>query len=181
MMAKKVKTNPGNPQKSALLIIDVQRGLFANPTPVYKEEELLDNILDLVDHAHQAGVPVVYIQHCGQKSLIKGSQEWQLHPRLQPERKDWLVYKENSNAFEGTKLGEILASQGVGRVVATGMVTHGCVKNTCLGGLKEGYAVVLAGDAHSNYSKDAANILDKWNEQLAGKGVSVVNSAEITF
>ena len=102
-MAKKVKTNPGNPQKSALLIIDVQRGLFANPTPVYKEEELLDNILDLVDHAHQAGVPVVYIQHCGQKSLIKGSQEWQLHPRLQPERKDWLVYKENSNAFEGTQ------------------------------------------------------------------------------
>ena len=180
-MSRKVEINPGDPQKSALLVIDVQRGLFAHPTPVYKEDELLNNILDLVARAHQAGAPVVYIQHCSQKSLIKGSLEWQLHPDLRPQRKDWLVHKENSNAFEGTKLGEILVSQGVGRVVATGLVTHGCVKNTCLGALDEGFEVVLAGDAHSNYSKDAANIIDKWNKQLSEKGVSIENSTDITF
>lgn len=181
MAAKKDKTNPGDPQKPALLIIDVQRGLFANPTPVYKEDELITHILELVDRAHQAGAPVVYIQHCGQKSLIRGSQEWQLHPKLQPERKDWMVYKENSNAFEGTKLGEILTSQGVGRVVATGMVTHGCVKNTCLGALDEGYEVVLVGDAHSNFSKDAADLIAKWNKTLAEKGALVQNAADFMF
>jgi nicotinamidase-related amidase len=181
MMAKKVKANPGDPQKSALLIIDVQYGMFKNPVAVYKADELIANILDLVDRAHQAGAPVVYIQHCGEKSLIKGSQEWQLHPGLHPDPEDHTVLKEHGNAFEGTKLGEILASQGVGRVVATGMVTHACVKNTCLGALDEGYEVVLAGDAHSNFSKDAAELIAKWNKTLAEKGAMVQSTAAIRF
>ncbi|MFN2304118.1 MAG: cysteine hydrolase family protein, partial [Anaerolineales bacterium] len=138
-------------------------------------------ILELVDRAHQVGLPVIYIQHCDQNFLIKGSQEWQLHPDLAPENKDWRVYKENSNAFKGTKLAEILASQGVGRVIATGLVTHGCVKNTCLGALQEGYEVALASDAHSNFSKDARAIIDKWNTQLAEKGASVQKTTDITF
>jgi hypothetical protein len=41
--------------------------------------------------------------------------------------------------------------------------------------------VVLAGDAHSNYSKDAAAIIAKWNKTLADKGALVQNAAEIMF
>ena len=181
MVSKKEKTNPGDPKKSALLIIDVQRGLFANPNPVYKEDELIANVLDLADRAHQAGAPVVYIQHCGEQSLIKGSEAWQLHAGLHPQPDDWTVLKEHSNAFEDTNLSEQLASRNIGRVVACGLVTHGCVKNTCLGGLAEGYRVVLAGDAHSNFSKDALHIIQKWNKDLAEKGVVVEKTAEINF
>lgn len=181
MMATEGKSNPGDPKKSALLVIDVQRGLFTKPTPVYKEDDLLDHILVLVDRAHQADAPVVYIQHCSEKTLIKGTEAWLLHPRLAPQPNDWSVLKAHGNAFEDTNLDELLASRLVGRVVACGMVTHGCVKDTCLGGLDLGYTVVLAGDTHSNFSKDAARIIEKWNKQLAEKGVIVENAAEISF
>jgi nicotinamidase-related amidase len=39
----------------ALLIIDVQQGLFKKPT--YKADELLHNINALIDRAHRGGVP----------------------------------------------------------------------------------------------------------------------------
>ena len=175
------KSNTGNPQKSALLVIDVQNDLFDKSTPVYKSEELLVNINVLVEKAHLAGVPVVYIQHCGKKQLQKGTKGWQLHPELHPKPEDWRVTKENSNSFEETDLAGRLTSHGIDHVVATGLVTHGCVKNTCLGGLKEGFKVTLAADAHSNFSKDALRMIEKRHEVLPEKGVKVVKSEDICF
>lgn len=181
MVPKTEKSNPGDPQKSALLIIDVQRGLFARDMPVYQADALLANILDLVDRAHHADVPVVYIQHCNEKTLIKGSVSWKLHPVLHLEPGDWRIEKQNGNAFQETELNEKLASHGIGQVVAAGLVTHGCVKNTCLGGLEEGFQVVLAGDAHSNFSKDAFRLIRKWNKLLSEKGVVVQDTANVHF
>lgn len=67
-----------------------------------------------------------------------------------------------------------LADRGVGRVVVTGLVTHGCVKATCLGGLELGYEVVLAKDGHSSYSKEAARLIEEWNRKLGEAGAQVV-------
>jgi len=181
MVTPKGKTNPGDTQKSALLIIDVQQGLFEKSTTIYRADELLSSINGLVEKAHSAGVPVVYIQHCGKKHLLKDTESWKLHQELNPEPEDWLVLKENSSGFEATDLAGRLASHGIGRVVAAGLVTHGCVKNTCLGGLKEGFQVTLAADAHSNFSKNAPKLIDKWNEQLAEMGVTVTDSLNIHF
>jgi nicotinamidase-related amidase len=50
-----------NQTKQALLVIDVQQGLFEKSHPIYKATELLDNINSLVGQAHRAGVPVFYI------------------------------------------------------------------------------------------------------------------------
>ena len=181
MADKKGIPNPGDPQKCALLIIDVQRELFEKSTPVYQAEKLMENILGLVDRAHQAQAPVIYIQHNSKNYLVKGSESWQLHPKLSPKPEDGQVSKEHGNAFEKTDLGELLAARGVGRVVAAGLVTHGCVKSTCLGALELGYQVVLAGDAHSSYNADAPAMITKWNQQLAEQGVQVKDSAQISF
>ena len=167
--------------KSVLLVIDVQRGLFQKSHPVYKAYELLDNINSLVERAHQAGVPVFYIQHSGQKDLIKGSAGWQLHPRLQPQKKDYRISKLKSNSFEDTRLDEILKSMGVDHVVITGMVTHGCVKNGCIGAKQLGYKVTLVQDAHSNFSGKAAQLIEEWNEKLRLENVELIPASEITF
>ena len=119
---------------TALLVIDVQQGLFQKSTPIYQADKLIANITALVEQAHRTGIPVVYVQHSDKRALIQGSPEWQLHPELQPLDTDILVFKQHGNAFEETNLGEVLESQKVGRVVAMGLVTHGCVKATCLGG-----------------------------------------------
>ena len=91
-------------QATALLVIDVQQGLFRKSTPIFRAEPLLDTITTLVERAHAAGVLVVYIQHASDKVLPFGSADWQLHPRLHPGEGDLVVHKQHGNAFEDTPL-----------------------------------------------------------------------------
>ena len=161
----------------ALLVIDVQLGLFTKSAPIYRADQLLQNIKSLVDRAHRAGIPVVYVQHANQRMLVEGSDGWQLHAQLHPTEDDICIQKRHSNAFEDTPLEEELKSRGVGRVIVAGLVSHGCVKSTCLGAKELGYRVTLAGDAHSSFSKDAARLIDESNEELA-HGVADVRATQ---
>ena len=174
-------SNLGDIEKSALLVIDVQREMFEQKTPIYRAEKLIDHILEIINIAHAANAPIIYIQHNAEDFLVKGSEGWQLHPRLNPRPDDWRIFKEQSSAFQEVGLDELLISLGVGRLVVVGLVTHGCVKNNCLGGLKAGYQVVLASDAHSSFSKDAAALIEKWNKTLADRGVVVMPTKDICF
>ena len=168
-------------QATALLVIDVQHGLFRKSTPIYRAEPLLNTIATLIDRAHAAGALVVYIQHASDKVLPFGSADWQLHPRLHPGEGDLVVHKQHGNAFEDTPLHAALVERGVGRVIVTGLVTHGCVKATCLGALALGYTVTLAADGHSSYSKDAAQLIEEWNRKLGEAGASVAPASQIAF
>lgn len=166
---------------TALLIIDVQHGLFRKSTPIYKSEELLENINLLVDRAHSTGISVFYIQHSDTKHLVKGSLEWQLHPELQPQRIDAIIHKKHGNAFEDTNLEQMLKSKNITHLVIMGLVTHGCVKATCLGARQLGYNVTLVKDGHSSYSKDAARLIEEWNGKLGALGCALIAAAEINF
>jgi nicotinamidase-related amidase len=173
--------NSPSTQNIALLVIDVQQGLFEKSTPIYKADELLENINTLVDRAHLSSVPVIYVQHSAAKHLVKGSAEWQLHEQLCPLRTDTIIHKLHGNAFEDTPLDEILRARDVTTVVVTGLVTHGCVKATCIGAQEAGYHVILVQDGHSSFSKDAARLIEEWNEKLSAKQVTVKATSEITF
>jgi len=165
----------------ALLVIDVQQGLFKKSTPIYKADELLENINTLVGRAHGSEVPVFYIQHSDARNLVKGSADWQLHAQLQHQHKDYIIHKQHGNAFEDTRLEEMLRSLHVDTVVVTGLVTHGCVKATCLGARELGFNVILVQDGHSSFSKDAADLIEKWHEKLRAKQVEVRPTSEIMF
>jgi nicotinamidase-related amidase len=170
-----------NRDRVALLIIDVQQGLFRKSTRLYKADELLATINDLVGCAHAAGAPVYYVQHSSEKVLPWGSEEWQLHPSLHPAAADRILHKLKGNAFEGTELDGELASLGVGTVVVTGLVTHGCVKATCVGARERGYRVVLVSDGHSSYSKDAPKLIEQWNQELSQGIVELRTAREVEF
>jgi len=167
--------------RTALLVIDVQQGLFRKATPIYRAEALLENINTLVEQAHHFGVPVVYIQHSDKLALKKDSDDWQLHPALQLQNIDDIVHKQHGNAFEETNLSKILDARGVGKLVVTGLVTHGCVRATCLGARKLGYHVTLVSDAHSNYSEKAAQLIDEWHQKLHAQMVTLKSTAEVEF
>jgi nicotinamidase-related amidase len=166
---------------TALLVIDVQQGLFRKSTPIYKATQLIENINLLVDRAHSAGASVFYIQHSDPKHLVKGSLDWQLHPELQPQQTDSIVYKQHGNAFEDTNLEGLLKSKNTTHLVIMGLVTHGCVKATCLGARQLGYNVTLVKDGHSSYSKDAARLIEEWNEKLNQNGCELKPAAKINF
>jgi nicotinamidase-related amidase len=173
-------TSQVNENKVALLVIDVQQGLF-EVAPIYKAEQLLQNINYLVDRAHQVDAPVIYIQHSGKKNLEKGTPKWQFHPRIHPLPKDKIVHKEQGNAFVGTNLDEILKEMKVSGVIITGLITQGCVKATCLGALKMGYKVTLVTDAHSNFSFAAWKVIRDLNQKMSRKIVTLKATSEITF
>lgn len=166
---------------TALLLIDVQKGMFNKKIPAYKGREVIDNINTLIEKAHAAGVPVFVIQHEGATILAHGSEDWQLHPDLRYAPEDVLVPKHKPDSFQGTSLEDHLKSRGITKVVAAGFVTHGCVKATCLGAKSRGYQVVLANDAHSSYSKDAADLIEKIGAELAEAGVELALTSKIAF
>lgn len=174
--AKKV-----NQSSLALLVIDVQQGLFRKSTPIYKAEELLQNILSLIDRAHHGNAPVFYIQHSDLRTLVKESPDWQLHSRLQPLATDYVIHKQHGNAFEGTILEEVLQSRGITSLAVTGLVTHGCVRATCLGAQQLGYRVILVKDGHSNFNRQAAQVIEGWNRKLSAQGVELKSTSEVEF
>lgn len=67
--------------RTALLIIDVQNGLFTiEGFPIYNEEELLNNLQILIEKARKTKIPIFYIQHNDSKGkrLETGSENWKI-------------------------------------------------------------------------------------------------------
>jgi nicotinamidase-related amidase len=162
----------------ALLVIDVQQGLFTRPTHIYNAQTLLANLNSLIDHARQQGALVVFVQHANDSVLIKDSPTWQLHPALHPQPQDLRIIKQHGSSFEQTSLGEELNRHGIRKLAICGLVTHGCVKAGTLDALKLGYQTTLISDAHSSYSKDAARLIIEWNAKLEQAGARLCTTQE---
>lgn len=176
-----MKNKPTQNQSSALLVIDVQKGQFNKHIPVYKAEEVLCNITGLVENAHHQGIPVVFVQHQGKNYLVKGSDDWLFHPNLKPTKADLIIEKTHPSSFEGTHLAAELEAKHIHALVVTGLVTHGCVKATCLDARKRGYQVTLVQDGHSSYSDKAAEYITEWNHKLQTAGVMLKPADSIKF
>jgi len=175
-----VKKN-GEHNGVALIVIDVQMGLFERDNPMYEAEQVLKNINILIRDARQAGVPVIFVQHANDNTLVRGSHEWQLHPEIKPLKGEVIIYKLEGDAFIDTNLKDELAKRNVNRLVVTGMLTQQCVKATSLGALKRGYQVYLVSDGHSNFSVDAPKIIKKWNREISKKGAELVETRDVDF
>jgi len=177
-----VVTAPVKLNNPALLIIDVQRGLFAKELPIYDEDRMLANINLLADKAHAAKIPVFWVQHCSEKTLVEGTDAWKLHKAFIPSKADNFIRKHHGNAFEDTPLKAELDALHVRAVVVVGLVTHGCVQHTCNGAHELGYDVVLVKDAHSNYNVKARDVINEWNTTLSHDGVVRLESTvEVDF
>lgn len=165
---------PLQPSRAALLVIDVQQGLFERPTSVYQAEALLENINALIETWQLSGGLVVFLQHSNNKFLQRGSPGWRFHPALRVDEADTLIQKTQGDAFQGTELKKLLDEYGLEHIAVSGLVTQGCVRATCLGGLKRGFRVSLVQGAHSTYSPDAAGVIAEWEANLAQAGVQVI-------
>ncbi|SFE00246.1 Nicotinamidase-related amidase [Actinopolyspora alba] len=131
--------------RSALLVIDMQRGVVAE---AHNRDAVVANIGALVDRARAEAVPVVWVQHSDEE-LAFGSPEWEYVPQLSRNDDEPLVHKRYGDSFEETELEPVLAARGVGRLVVTGARTDACIRATLHGALVRGYDTVLVGDAHT--------------------------------
>ena len=167
--------------KVALLVIDVQQGLFERSAPIYRAEQLLENIQLLIHNARQAGAAVFFIQHANESLLVEGSAAWQLHAALEPLESETILHKRHGNAFQETALQELLEAGGVEQLVIAGLVTYGCVRATCIGALELGYQVVLVEDGHSSWHKQAGALIEEWNQKLNELGATLRKASQVDF
>jgi len=165
----------------ALIVIDIQMGLFERANPIYEADQFLKNVNTLIQDARQGGVPVIFIQHANENTLVRGSHEWQLHPEIQPLEGEIIIHKLEGDAFIDTELKDELEKRDVNCLVVTGLLTQQCVKETSLGALKRGYRVYLVSDGHSNFSKDAERLIKKWNQTISKKGAELVETKAVDF
>jgi nicotinamidase-related amidase len=134
--------NRGN---TALLVVDVQRGVVA---AAHERDAVVANVGSLVEKARREQVPVVWVQHSDEQ-LASGSEDWQIVSELAPGDGEPLVAKSYGDSFEDTTLESVLAGLGVGRLVIVGAQTDACIRSTLHGALVRGYDASLVSDAHT--------------------------------
>lgn len=156
---------------SALLVIDVQMGMFDDAYPVYEGDALLERIGILIAQARSSGAHVIYVQHNEGpgEPLETNTLAWNIHSAIAAIDGDVIIQKRTPDSFHNTNLQDELKKLGVQRLVLTGIQTEMCIDTTCRRAFSMGYDVVLAKDAHSTFNTEnltASQIIDHHNNLL---------------
>jgi nicotinamidase-related amidase len=175
-----------SPAKSALLVIDLQTGMFNGERipPIHAGDALLEHTTRALADARQAGMPVFYIRHRGPAGhlLELGTANWQIHPAIAPLPGEPVIDKRRPDSFHETSLISALEAAGIGRLIVMGAQTEVCVDTTCRRASSLGFEVVLVSDGHStwdNATLTADQIIRHTNETLAGRFVRLAQHAEL--
>jgi nicotinamidase-related amidase len=176
--------------KSALVIVDVQKGVVAE---AHERDTVVANIGEVLRRARAAGAPVVWVQHSDDEHLVRGTEAWEYVDELVRDDTEPLVHKRYADAFEDTDLEERLAEGGIGHLVVAGASTDECIRGTLHGALVRGYDATLVADAHTTEDPsqwglplDAVAVIAHtnmyWSQASApGRRGGTVNTADVAF
>ncbi|MDS1115714.1 isochorismatase family protein [Gordonia westfalica] len=140
--------------RRALILVDVQNQYFDGPLAIHypPRDVSVQNIVRLIDHAEEQGIPVVAVQHtypAGAPAFAEGSSSWELHPevaaRATPAWKR--VRKQFGSVFAGTDVAEWLREQDVDTVTLAGYMTNNCDLASAAGAEELGIAAEVISDA----------------------------------
>jgi len=171
----------------ALLIIDMQTGLYDGPDKPFERERVLATINQLIGRAREANTPIFVARHTGPEGspIAAGSPYWQLwHGLHVDEARDHLFNKTRPSCFLGTDLAQQLRAVEVNQLVIVGMKTQFCIDTTCRVAAELGFSVVLPEDGHTCMDTPALNakaIIEHHNATLAGAFVRRVKAAQVNF
>ncbi|MCX5240882.1 isochorismatase family protein [Streptomyces prunicolor] len=151
--------------RPAIVVVDLTRGFTEAGFPSGADlTEVVDATSELIAAARPAGVPVVFtaiaytpaeaagdavtwLQKAqGMRSLVEGSEEVALDPRLPRTLQDHLIVKKGASAFFGTSLAALLTGLGCDTVLVCGATTSGCVRATAVDAVQSGFSVLVPRD-----------------------------------
>ncbi|WP_347905799.1 cysteine hydrolase family protein [Pseudomonas purpurea] len=173
--------------RSALLIVDMQVGLFNGPEKPYEGERVLDNIQQLIRKARSASAPIFAVRHTGPAGspIAAGSALWQLLPALELDPAlDTLFDKTRPSSFFATGLAQQLNDVGIKHLVIVGMKTQFCIDTTCRVAVESGFDVTLVADAHTCMDTpqlSAKMIIEHHNATLGAALVKRLDTAQVRF
>jgi nicotinamidase-related amidase len=148
--------------KTALLVVDLQKGIVGMPT-VHPIDGVIRNSVALLEAFRERQLPVVLINVDGgpagraeQSFSTRGMPAgWtDLIAELKQQPGDHLVTKQTRGAFTHTDLEKYLRDNGVTQVVITGVATGAGVESTARHAHELGFNVTLAIDAMTDRDPD---------------------------
>ncbi len=168
------------PASRVVMVIDMQNGVFEFPRR--ERERTVAKINQLIDAAEQ----VIFIQHT-EAGLEVGSEAYDILPELHRPEGAHYVTKTACDAFYRTGLAGLLEQQNINELVVCGCATDYCVDTTIKNGVSRGYAITVAGDAHTTADRasvSAEMLIRHHNEvwanlSIPGNTLRVKETAEI--
>ena len=135
----------------ALLVIDVQREYFDGAFPIRYPLNHFESILQVMDAAHRAKLPIAVIRHHQpdlQSPVFRhGSDMWQLHSEIESRPRDILIDKQLPGSFTNTGLEQFLKDHRIDAVTIAGYMTQVCCDTTARQAFHRGYRVEFLRDA----------------------------------
>ena len=150
-------------EKSALLVVDLQKGIAGLPM-AHPMADVVASAVTLADAFREHGLPVVLINA---DAAAPGRTEqarpnipmpagWtDFLPELRQQASDHVVTKRTWGAFTKTDLQAYLDQRGVTQVVIAGVATSAGVESTARHAHELGFNVALATDAMTDRSAEA--------------------------
>jgi len=155
----------------ALLIIDIQNGLTKRK--LHNFSLFVQAINHSINTFREAKDMIIFIQH-NNKQLKYSTDDWKIDERIDKRNNDLTIQKFHGNAFLETDLESILRGKNIIEIVVCGLVSHGCVKATCLGGLKLGFKTAILKNGHTSWDKNAEMMINLVENELVEKGVEII-------
>jgi nicotinamidase-related amidase len=135
----------------ALLIIDMQSGLFGDDSPRFDAFNVIDRINKLSGIFSLNNGKVIFIQQNGPEGDIfePNTEGWEIHPALVRRKSDIVVHKTVCDSFYQTELENILKENNITEIIITGCATDFCVDTTVRSAVSKNYDVTVVSDAHT--------------------------------
>jgi len=181
-----------DPQKSALLVIDMQNGFIEEgavlEVPMARQQ--VPAIKGLVEYCRANGIPVVYTRFCisGEEGcnrfywniakqrgmdiqspdfeFLGNAHAVQVTPELAPAPNDHVVDKPGYDCFADSNLADVLRTLNVSQLMVTGTVLNWCVDSTVRAAYHRHYEVAVIADGVSSYDHAGATAEQWCNMEL---------------
>lgn len=157
--------------KTALVVIDLQKGITAMPSRPYTAQEVISNASKLVNAFRKNNMPVflVHVDITSETRLLVISDQtfsrptppppdWaEFVPELAPAPGDIVITKRQWGAFYGTELDLQLRRRKMDTIVLSGISTDYGVESTARFAYEYGYQQIFAEDAMASRSDEQHN------------------------
>ncbi len=155
--------------KTALVVIDLQKGIVERQTAPYSSDIVVVNAARLADAFRKNAMPVFLVRVTpspdGKDALhpisdaamaMSASQpDWaEIVPEMGPKPGDFVITKHQWGAFYGTELDLELRRRGITTIVLCGISTNIGVESTARFAYEYGYNQIFAEDASSAMSAE---------------------------
>jgi nicotinamidase-related amidase len=156
-------------RETALVLIDLQRGIMQRQTAPHSAADVLANAVRLAKRFREVGAAVVLVNvsysATGEDRVNVATDEpamratapgWdELAPDLEKSDKDILITKRQWGAFYGTALDLQLRRRGIRTIVIGGIATNFGVESTARDAYERNFGLVFVEDAMSGISAEA--------------------------